>query len=195
MPHGIFKDINTPSEDVEFDAHLPIADLGSYFRVSPEDFAKTKTIAQQREFLADAAHELRTPIARLRARVEVALLAPAPTSDTSVLRAIDHELRAVSQHVDELLQLARADAAGDEAAMREESLFLDDVIADELPRWQPEAQRRRMTLDYSALEESPVVGDAALLPRLVSILVDNAIRYIHEGGTVRVRVRLPLATT
>ena len=43
MPHGIFKDINTPSEDVEFDAHLPIADLGSYFRVSPEDFAKTKT--------------------------------------------------------------------------------------------------------------------------------------------------------
>ncbi len=146
-------------------------------------------LAQQREFLADAAHELRTPIARLRARVEVALLAPAPTSDASVLRAIDHELRAVSQHVDELLQLARADAAGDEPAMRDESLFLDDVIADELPRWQPEAQRRRMTLDYSALEESPVVGDAALLPRLVSILVDNAIRYGHEGGTVRVRVR------
>ena len=43
MPHGIFKDIKTPSEDVEFDAHLPIADLGSFFRVSPEDFDKTKT--------------------------------------------------------------------------------------------------------------------------------------------------------
>ena len=60
---------------------------------------------------------------------------------------------------------------------------------DELPRWQPEAQRRQMTLDYSALEESPVVGDASLLPRMVSILVDNAIRYGHEGGIVRVRVR------
>jgi signal transduction histidine kinase len=145
-------------------------------------------LAQQREFLADAAHELRTPIARLRARVEVALLEPATARTTGVLSAIDQELRAVSHQVDELLQLARADAAGEDAPIRDEALFLDDVIADELPRWQPEAQRRRMTLDYSALEESPVVGDAALLPRLVSILVDNAIRYGHEGGTVRVRV-------
>jgi two-component system OmpR family sensor kinase len=146
-------------------------------------------LAQQREFLADAAHELRTPIARLRARVEVAMLEPATASDTNVLPAIDQELRAVSQQVDELLQLARADAAGEDAPMRDESLFLDDVVMDELPRWQPEAQRRQMTLDYSALEESPVVGDASLLPRLVSILVDNAIRYGHDGGTVRVRVR------
>ena len=146
-------------------------------------------LAQQREFLADAAHELRTPIARLRARVEVAMLEPATVSDTSVLRAIDQELRAVSQQVDELLQLARADAAGEDAPLRAESLFLDDVVADELPRWQPEAQRRSMTLDYSALEESPVLGDASLLPRLVSILVDNAIRYGSERGTVYVRVR------
>jgi two-component system OmpR family sensor kinase len=148
-------------------------------------------LAQQREFLADAAHELRTPIARLRARVEVAMLEPATATATAtaVLPAIDQELRAVSQQVDELLQLARADAAGEDAPMRVESLFLDDVVMDELPRWQPEAQCRLMTLDYSALEESPVVGDASLLPRMVSILVDNAIRYGHEGGTVRVRVR------
>ena len=146
-------------------------------------------LAQQREFLADAAHELRTPIARLRARVEVALLDAASAQDTSVLHAIDQELRDVSQQVDELLQLARADAAGEDAPMRAESLFLDDVIADELPRWQPEAHRRGMTLDYSALEESPIFGDASLLPRLVSILVDNAIRYGNDGGTVRVRVR------
>ena len=146
-------------------------------------------LAQQREFLADAAHELRTPIARLRARVEVAMLEPAITSDTIVLPAIDQELRAVSQQVDELLQLARADAAGEDAPMRVESLFLDDVVMDELPRWQPEAQCRLLTLDYSALEESPVVGDASLLPRMISILVDNAIRYSQEGGTVRVRVR------
>ena len=146
-------------------------------------------LAQQREFLADAAHELRTPIARLRARVEVAMLESAAPNETGVLRAIDQELRAVSQHVDELLQLARADAAGEDAPIRAESLFLDDIIADELPRWQPEAQRRGMTLDYSVLEESPVLGDASLLPRLVSILVDNAIRYGHERGRVCVRVR------
>ena len=146
-------------------------------------------LAQQREFLADAAHELRTPIARLRARVEVALLEPSAASDTNVLRAIDQDLRSVSQQVDELLQLARADAAGEDAPLRAESLFLDDVVADELPRWQPEAQRRGMTLDYATLEESPVLGDVAMLPRLVSILVDNAIRYGNARGTVQVRVR------
>jgi signal transduction histidine kinase len=117
------------------------------------------------------------------------MLEPATATATAVLPAIDQELRAVSQQVDELLQLARADAAGEDAPMRVESLFLDDVVMDELPRWQPEAQCRLMTLDYSALEESPVVGDASLLPRMVSILVDNAIRYGREGGTVRVRVR------
>lgn len=146
-------------------------------------------LAQQRDFLADAAHELRTPIARLRARVEVAMLEPSVSGDRSVLPSIDQELRAVSQHVDELLQLARADAAGEDAPIRAESLFLDDVVMDELPRWQPEAQRRQMTLDYIALEESPVLGDASLLPRLISILVDNAIRYGHDGGRVQVRVR------
>lgn len=146
-------------------------------------------LAQQRDFLADAAHELRTPIARLRARVEVAMLEPSIAGDSGVLPAIDQELRAVSQHVDELLQLARADAAGEDAPIRAESLFLDDVVMDELPRWQPEAQRRHMTLDYSALEESPVLGDASLLPRLISILVDNAIRYGRDGGRVQVRVR------
>lgn len=146
-------------------------------------------LAQQRDFLADAAHELRTPIARLRARVELAMLEPPAPHDTMVMRTIDQELRVVSQHLDELLQLARADAAGEEASIRTESLFLDDVVVDELPRWQPEAQRRGITLDYSRLEESPVRGDASLLPRLVSILVDNAIRYGRDGGTVIVRVR------
>ena len=146
-------------------------------------------LAQQREFLADAAHELRTPIARLRARVELALLMPVPHQESTVLASIDQELRDVSQHVDELLQLARADAAGDDVPLRVTALFLDDVVADEVPRWQPEAQRCGITLDYSALEESPVSGDATLLPRLVSILVDNAIRYSDHGGTVHVRVR------
>ena len=146
-------------------------------------------LAQQREFLADAAHELRTPIARLRARVELALLMPVPRQESTVLASIDQELRDVSQHVDELLQLARADAAGDDVPLRLTALFLDDIVADEVPRWQPEAQRCGVTLDYSALEESPVSGDATLLPRLVSILVDNAVRYSNPGGTVRVRVR------
>lgn len=153
-------------------------------------------LAQQREFLADAAHELRTPIARLRARVELAMLDHVPPSGTAsgkasaaVLLDIDDELRAVSQQVDELLQLARADAAGDEAALRAAPIFLDDIVADEMPRWQAKAQRRSIRLDYATLVETPVVGDAVLLARLISILVDNAIRYSHANGRVVVCAR------
>lgn len=155
-------------------------------------------IAQQRNFLADAAHELRTPIARLRARVELAMLRPpdasmprpdSPYDAQAVLTVVDEELRAVSQQIDELLQLARADAAGEDAPLQVTSLFLDDLVADEVPRWHARAQRRALTLAHGTHEETPVMGDPVLLARLISILVDNAIRYGRDGGTVHVSVR------
>lgn len=156
-------------------------------------------LSQQREFLADAAHELRTPIARMRARVELAMLglsahdadgvkALDETSGADVLAALDAELRAVSHQVDELLQLARADATGDEAPVLK-PLFLDDLVADALPRWRPQAMQLGIGLDFVVLEETPVLGDAVLLGRLVGVLVDNALRYSHAGGDVRLSVR------
>ncbi|HCT58332.1 MAG TPA: sensor histidine kinase [Gemmatimonas aurantiaca] len=156
-------------------------------------------LSQQREFLADAAHELRTPIARMRARVELAMLGVSvqgpdgadvtgEVARGDVLIALDGELRAVSHQVDELLQLARADAMGDEAPVLRR-LFLDDLVADELPRWRPQAVKLGLSLDFVVLEETPVLGDPVLLSRLVGVLVDNALRYGHEGGDVRLSVR------
>lgn len=150
-------------------------------------------LAQQRQFIADAAHELRTPIARMRARVELALLkAPDVATGaerTEILRALDTELRAITHQVDELLQLARADAAGDEAVAHAERLFLDDLVADELPRWQPQAEQLGVTLTVGALEEAAVRGDAVLLARLCGVLMDNALRYSGMPGEVRVSVQ------
>lgn len=151
-------------------------------------------LTQQRQFLADAAHELRTPIARMRARVELAMLEGREESlrgegaRGEVLAALDSELRAVSHQVDELLQLARADAAGDDAPVLQR-LFLDDLVADEMPRWRPQAVRLSIRLDFAAIEETPVMGDPILLGRLVGVLVDNALRYTGAGGDVRLSVR------
>ncbi|MBL0939209.1 MAG: HAMP domain-containing histidine kinase [Gemmatimonadaceae bacterium] len=150
-------------------------------------------LSQQRAFLADAAHELRTPIARMRARVEVALLAvydhsPSESDRRSTLEALEQELSSVSQHVDELLQLARADAMGEDQPLRTTPLFLDDLVSDEVARWQPRAQQTGVTLSVGLLEETPVLGDAVLLRRLVGILTDNALRYGAARGQVRLSV-------
>ena len=108
---------------------------------------------------------------------------------TEILRALDAELRAITHQVDELLQLARADAAGDEAVAHAERLFLDDLVADELPRWQPQAEQLGVALTVGALEEAAVRGDAVLLARLCGVLVDNALRYSGTPGNVRVSVQ------
>ena len=150
---------------------------------------------QQRRFLADAAHELRTPLARVRSRVELAMLAPDaaagdPTADpaASVLPPVHDELVRMSRLIDELLQLARADAGRDTAMGARQRVFLDDLVTDELHRWHVDAERARVTLTCSSLQEAPVSGDEVLLRRLIGILVDNALRYSRPGGHVDVRV-------
>jgi two-component system, OmpR family, sensor kinase len=154
---------------------------------------------QQRRFLADAAHELRTPLARVRSRVEVAMLTPpndesasrgstTTTTPADALPAVHDEVVRMSTLVDELLQLARADAGGDEAGAATGPLFLDDVVADELHRWHVDAERAGITLRCSVLQEAPIVGDAVLLRRLIGVLLDNAVRYGRRSGGIDVRV-------
>jgi len=173
-------------------------------------------LEQQRRFLADAAHELRTPLARVRSRVELAMLplpaqgggpidaapsgpgepaatVPEPAASTA-LPAIHDELVRMSQLVDELLQLARADAGVDAGLEAMVPVFLDDLVTDELHRWHVDAERAHITLGCSALQEAPIVGDTVLLRRLIGILLDNALRYGHAGGHVDVRVEADAAS-
>jgi signal transduction histidine kinase len=147
-------------------------------------------LAQQRRFIADAAHELRTPLARVRGRVEVAMLTPTDDEPPTepVLPTVHDELVRMSRLVDELLQLARADAGRDAQVAALQSIYLDDVVTDELRRWHAEAQRAQITLRCSLLQEASVRGDPVLLGRLVGILVDNALRYGTPSGSTDVRV-------
>lgn len=143
-------------------------------------------LEQQRSFLADAAHELRTPVARMRADVDVALLPEArPEARTEALRQMAVDLRGTGEILDELLQLARTDAG---PALELRPSYLDDVIHDVYTRWRPAAERAGVSLVLEQVEETRVNMNVDAIQRLAAILVHNALRYTPEGGRVVIRV-------
>jgi signal transduction histidine kinase len=144
-------------------------------------------LVQQRRFLAEAAHELRTPMARLLSQAEVGLSPRASdAAREEALRLIRDDLVRASGMVGELLQLARVDAG--EPAPPLTDGFLDDVIAAGIPSWYAAAEQHGVTLHLVALEETPARLNPELVTRLLGILLDNAIRYTPAGGRVEVGV-------
>ena len=146
-------------------------------------------MTHMRRFMADAAHELRTPLSVIRTRAEVALRRPREPEDYAVvLRGIEQEASRVTRIVEDLLMLARADAG--ERPIERERVFLDDVALDAAEGVRALAERTGVQLAVEQFDEAPVIGDAVLLRRLVVILLDNAIKFSRPGGEVRVDVRV-----
>ena len=145
------------------------------------------TFGYMRRFTADAAHELRAPLAVLRTRIEFALRQPAtagPVGD--VLREIATDAERLGVIVDDLLTLARADA-GEQPAERER-VFLDDAVTDAAQSTGIVARAKGVTLEMPQFDDAVVLGDRDRLRRLAVILLDNAIKFTPAGGTVSVRV-------
>jgi signal transduction histidine kinase len=144
----------------------------------------------QRRFVANASHELRTPLMLSQTLLQVALADPAITLDT--LRAACQEAvdtgKDQGQLIDALLTLARSQRGLD----HREPVDLTAVVDDALNAHEPSAATRGLQVD-AALDNASVSGDARLISRLVSNLIDNAIRYNITGG--RVEVKLAASTT
>lgn len=147
----------------------------------------------QRQFLADAAHELRSPLAGLMANVEIAASGRigAPTTPVEFAADLLPEVTRLSRLVDDLLQLARLDA---NPRPRAAAVDLDDCVFAEVRRVRAGlatgAVRRGqpgLRVDESGVGAVRVVGDADALTRVVGNLLDNAVRHAHLLVTVRLR--------
>jgi two-component system sensor histidine kinase QseC len=143
-------------------------------------------IESERRFTADAAHELRTPIAAIRAQAQVAL---GEADDAlrrhallSTLEGCDRATRLVEQ----LLTLSRLEAG---AAPPVTPLDLSALVRSVAAELAPRAIQKRQTIAVDALVPCQVHGDATLLAVLVRNLVDNAIRYSPPNATIKVAVR------
>ncbi len=142
-----------------------------------------------RRFMADAAHELKTPIAILRTNAGVALQrSRAPEDYRSALGSVEEESRRLGVIVDHLLVLARAD--GGVSHPRLQPLYLDDLAADCLGAARAMAEGKSVELGVTRFEETPVDADPALIREMLLILLDNAIKFTPAGGKIELSIAM-----
>jgi signal transduction histidine kinase len=135
------------------------------------------------DFTADAAHELRAPLAIMRTVADRALARPRDASEyRDSLTTLQSEVVRLSELSDALLMLARADH-GQLVAQRAK-VDVADFLGDLAARWQAMAEGRGLTIELELPDEGTVEADPVLLGRLFDNLLDNACRHSPAGGTI-----------
>ena len=139
----------------------------------------SEAVDAQSRFVSDAAHQLRTPIAGIRAQAEAALVNAQPDDAQHALLRIAQSTQAMGELVQKLLILARVDAA--ENTLRLVPLDGVELVREIAREWVPQALSKGVEIGFdSQHSDAPQVGDAQLLREMLSNLIDNALRY---GGT------------
>lgn len=168
-------------------AAVALVAAGGFWLARKSTAPVVSTVAHMRRFMADAAHELRTPVAALLARAAVTL---AQTRDAATyaaaIRDLHDEASRLSRTLDDLLMLARADAA--ERPIERRRVFLDDVALDAAHAARAMGAHHGVTVDVTDFRESPVTGDPALIRQLLMTVLDNAVKYTPAGGRVTIGV-------
>ena len=138
-------------------------------------------LASQRNFVADAAHQLRTPLAALQAQAEAARSEAGPEQQKPLTGVLSAAYR-LSHLVDQLLALARAEPSLAQTQIRIE---LPEIVRQVAEIWLPVAIRKEIDLGFE-LAPAAVDGNALLLQELLGNLLDNALRHTPQGGTITV---------
>ena len=156
-----------------------------------------QSIGAQKHFLADAAHQLKTPLAGLRTQAELA--AREIDSGRSDAQSLKHSLHLISlssqraaHMVNQLLAMARAE--NKEQALRQTEVDLAELAIETVRDFVPRAMEKRIDLGYEGPEgaegmtSARLIGQPVLIREMVRNLVDNALQYTPAGGTVTARV-------
>jgi two-component system sensor histidine kinase TctE len=142
----------------------------------------------QNRFIADAAHQLRTPVAGLKAHIEVALREDDPAQTRQALAHLYTAVERMSRLVSQLLSLARNEPSGVKK-LELAPVDLSRLAFETTMEWVPEAYQKGIDLGFEGAEPHVTIkGDALRLTELINNLLDNAIRYSRRGGKVTVRV-------
>jgi heavy metal sensor kinase len=181
LPLGGTEDLGAPGRLDEL-GQLTVAFNGLVARLRA-------ALRTQRQFMADASHELRTPVSIIRSASDVALSRDHRAEDEyrETLGIVGDQASRLGQLVADMLVLARADSGG--YPIRATDLDLSEVVDDCRRAVRVLAEERGVDVQSGAIGETPVHGDEDLLRRLVINLLSNAIEYSPAGGSVSIGVQ------
>lgn len=146
-----------------------------------------QAVTEIRRFTADASHEIRTPIASLRAEAETALRSPRSSEEyTRALTVVVDEATRLGRLTDQLLNLSRHDAGITRCTC--EAVQLDALLQDVTDQLQPFASDRDVTLHCAIEASGEVLGDDIRLSQVFFNVIENAIKYTNRGGRVEARL-------
>ena len=157
---------------------LAVSVLLSRWAIRPVE----KAWQQQRQFLSDASHELKTPLTVILSNAELLEAAPLEERPARWADNIHAEARRMRTLVEEMLTLARADQMA--PAVIHGEVPLSDLVTDCALAFEPVAFEAGKPLTYEIAEDIAVTGDGDKLRRLVSVLLDNAIKYGAEHAPI-----------
>jgi heavy metal sensor kinase len=170
---------------------LPVAnprdELGRLAQTFNELLARLETsLTRQRQFMADASHELRTPVATARTAASVALQQPHRDEHDyrDTLDIIEQQTTRLSRIVDDMFTLARADAGS--YPVRPTPMYLDEVVDDVVRAARVLASPKGVSIEAATVPSVSFTGDEDLIRRLLVNLLDNAVRHAPRDSTVRV---------
>jgi len=140
----------------------------------------------QRQFMADASHQIRTPVTIALAAAQVTSRdANASLRDCrDSLQIVEHQMLQLRKTVEDMLFLSQADTASLKIELRE--MYLDDAVSDATRAARALARAKHQTLKVSGLPEAECLGDIALLKQALLILLDNSVKFTPAGGNIEV---------
>jgi two-component system sensor histidine kinase TctE len=147
--------------------------------------AVRRSMQQEKRFLNDAAHQLRTPLAGLKGQLELALAETDPAALKSRLVKVNAAVERSAHLVHQLLSLARS-----EGEVPMETLDVAQLARELAREWTPRLLNQNIDFGYEGEQQLMLRGNALLIREALSNLIDNAVRYAGPGATITLRARL-----
>jgi heavy metal sensor kinase len=143
-------------------------------------------LTRQRQFMADASHELRTPVATSRTAASVALQQPHRSEEEyrETLAIIEQQTTRLTRIVEDMFTLARADDG--RYPVQRTPMYLDEVVDEAVRAARVLAAARPVSIELTTIHSAPFSGDEELVRRLIGNLLDNAVRHAPPGSSVHV---------